>query len=64
MYTWLLTAPRKMGQIPEGYMIQVITSSTGEPNRKEVEDALRRVGFTDTLSLSYASVGNWKARKM
>lgn len=48
-----------MGFIPEGYMLQVVSDSTGGPRRTDIQKALERAGFTDSQSLSYSASGNW-----
>ena len=53
-----------MGEIPEGYVLQVVSRNTGGPQADEIEAALKRAGFTDSLSLSYRSPGNWKIKEM
>lgn len=49
MKSYLLVSPRRLGEIPEGYMLQVVSDSTGGPHRTDIEKALTRAGFTDTL---------------
>lgn len=60
MRTLLLQAPRDFvdAGIPKGYMLQVITASTGTPSPAEVREALHRAGFTGRAD-SWASAGNW-----
>lgn len=59
MRTLLMQAPRDFvdAGIPKGYMLQVITSSTGTPSLAEVQDALHRAGFTGRAD-SWAASGN------
>lgn len=64
MKTYLLVAPRRLGEIPEGYILQVASDSTGGPRRTDIEKALVRAGFTDTQSLSYSSLGNWRMKEL
>ena len=52
-----------MGQIPEGFILQVVSGNTGGPQADEIEAALRRAGFTDSQSISYRSPGNWKIKE-
>lgn len=59
-----LTAPRSMAKIPKGYVLQVVSSSSPNPNVADVEKALKAAGFTDSFSLSYRSPGNWKVEKL
>ncbi len=59
MKAYLIKAPRRMGFIPEGYMLQVVSDSTGGPRRTDIQKALERAGFTDSQSLSYSASGNW-----
>ena len=59
-----LTAKNRMGSIPSGFALQVPTTSNGEPYASEVEQALKRAGFTDSNSLSYSSPRNWLVEKM
>lgn len=65
MRTLLLQAPRDFvdAGIPKGYMLQVITSSTGTPSLAEVRDALRRAGFTGRAD-SWAAPGNWIIKEL
>lgn len=44
--------------IPKGYMIQVVSSSTGGPHGYEIAEALRRAGFNKRTE-SWSSPGNW-----
>ena len=53
-----LTAPHRMGQIPEGLEITVYTNGNSL-DRESVVEALKRVGITDEDSFSYWSRGNW-----
>lgn len=53
-----LTAPRKLGQIPEGFVLTVHTDCN-YCDQDDVAEALKRAGFTDYDSLSYKSSGNW-----
>lgn len=67
MKTYLLKAPHDFvdAGIPQGFMIQVISSSTGSvPDASEVRDILHRVGFSGHAD-HYASPDNWivKERK-
>lgn len=65
MRTLLLQAPRDFvdAGIPKGYMLQVITSSTGTPSLAEVKDALNRAGFTGRAD-SWAAPGNWIIKEL
>lgn len=65
MRTLLLQAPRDFvdAGIPKGYMLQVITSSTGTPNPAEVREALHRAGFSGRAD-SYVSAGNWIIKEL
>ena len=60
MRTLLLQTPRDFvdAGIPKGYMLQVITASTGTPSPAEVRDALHRAGFSGRAD-SYVAAGNW-----
>lgn len=63
---YFLQAPRDFvdAGIPKGYMIQVISSRTGNrPDVKEVEEALMRAGF-GKRALSWASPGNWIVKEL
>lgn len=64
MPAYKLTAPRQMGKIPKGFILQVASSSSPTPNAKDVEDAIIRVGFDDPQSRGYRSAGNWKVEKL
>lgn len=54
-----LTAPQRMGQIPEGFEMTVYTNCN-YVDKDSVIEALKRAGFTDDESLSWYSSGNWK----
>ena len=60
MKAYLLQAPRDYvdAGIPKGYMIQVVSSSTGGPQPREIAEALCRAGFNKRAE-SWASPGNW-----
>ena len=60
MRTLLLQAPRDFvdAGIPKGFMLQVITASTGTPSPAEVREVLRRAGFPKQAE-RYESAGNW-----
>lgn len=64
MPTYKLTAPRNMGKITKGYILQVPSRRNGSPNAQEVETVLKALGFTDRQTLSYASSGNWKVEEL
>ena len=66
MKTFLLQAPRDFtdGGIPKGYMLQVISSRTGnQPDMTEVRDAIRRAGFGKRAE-SWVSPGNWIIKEL
>lgn len=65
MRTVLLQAPRDFADagIPKGFIIQVVTSSTGSPSPAEVREALHRAGFTGRAD-SWASSGNWIIKEL
>lgn len=65
MRTLLLQAPRDFvdAGIPKGYMLQVITSSTGTPSPAEVREALHRAGFSGRAD-SWAAAGNWIIKEL
>ena len=62
-YCYKLTAPRTMGKIPKGFVMQVPSSCTSSPTANEIESMLKCMGFTDRVSLSYKSSGNWKVER-
>lgn len=64
MKSYLIKAPRRLGMIPEGYMVQVVTDSSGGPRSTDIRNALMRAGFTDAQSLSYSASGNWIVQEM
>ena len=64
MKAYIIKAPRRLGSIPEGYVIQVVSDSTGGPRRTDIEKALVRAGFVDSQSLSYSASGNWKIEEL
>ena len=59
-----LTAPRNLGKIPKGYVLQVVSTCTPKPNACDVEEAIKRAGFTDVETRSYRSSGNWLVEEM
>lgn len=63
MKTYIVKARRLMGKIPEGFILQVVSSNTSGPQASEIEEALKRAGFTDWDSLSWRSPGNWKIKE-
>lgn len=58
-----LTAPRDLGQIPEGFELTVYTNCN-YCAPEDVEEALKRAGFTDYASLSYRCSGNWICKQI
>lgn len=58
MHLFKLTAPRSNGKIPKGFTLQVVSPSM-RPSSKEVIEALKREGFTDSSSLSQTSGNFW-----
>ena len=64
MKAYLVRSPRWMGEIPEGFVLQVVSRNTSGPQADEIEAALKRAGFTDSMSLSYRSPGNWQIKEM
>lgn len=66
MRTLLFQAPRDFANagIPKGFMMQVITASTGTPSPAEIKAALHRAGFTGVAADSWASAGNWKVTEL
>ena len=58
-----LTAPRSMGQIPEGFELTVYTNCNNCAS-EDVEEALKRAGFTDYESLKYRHSGNWICKQI
>lgn len=65
MKTYILQAPRDFvdAGIPKGYMIQVVSSSTGGPQPREIAEALCRAGFNKRAE-SWASPGNWIIKEL
>ena len=66
MKTFLLQAPRDFidAGIPKGYLIQVISTRTGNrPDVTEVREAIRRAGLGKRAE-SYASPGNWIVKEL
>lgn len=66
MKTYLLQAPRDYidGGIPKGYILQVISTRTGnQPDVTEIIEALRRAGFSKRAE-SWAAPGNWIIKEM
>ena len=37
-----LTAPRNLGKIPKGYVLQVVSACTPKPNACDVEEAIKK----------------------
>lgn len=66
MRTLLFQAPREFvdAGIPKGFMMQVFTSSTGNPSPAEIKEALHRAGFTGSRADSWASAGNWIVKEL
>lgn len=66
MRTLLLQAPRDFvdAGIPKGYVLLVITASTGTPSPAEIKDALHRAGFIGPRADSWASAGNWIIKEL
>lgn len=65
MALWKVVAPSDLTpNIPKGFSMQVVSNSTGGPNRSEIEEALKRNGITDFNSITWASPGNWKITKV
>lgn len=64
MPTYKLTAPRNMGKITKGYILQVPSGRNGTPSAQEVETVLKALGFTDRQTLGYSSSGNWKVEEL
>lgn len=65
MKAYLLQAPRDYvdAGIPKGYMIQVVSPSTGGPQPREIAEALCRAGFNKRAE-SWASPGNWIIKEL
>ena len=65
MKAYLLQAPRDYvdAGITKGYMIQVVSSSTGGPQPREIAEALCRAGFNKRAE-SWASPGNWIIKEL
>ena len=65
MKAYLVQAPRDFvdAGIPKGYMIQVVSSSTGGPHGYEIAEALRRAGFNKRAE-SWSSPGNWIIKEL
>lgn len=63
MPAYKLTAPRQMGKIPKGFVLQVASPCT-PPDAKDIEAAIIRSGFNDPQSRGYRSAGNWKVEKL
>lgn len=59
MPTYKLTAPRNMGKVTKGYILQISSRCSAQPSVQEVESVLKALGFTDRETLSYSSPGNW-----
>lgn len=63
MPAYKLTAPRNLGKIPKGFVIQVASQSS-TPQMADIRKAIIRAGFEDRHSLSYCASGNWKVEKL
>ena len=57
-------APKKMGKLPKGFVLQVPTNSNGKPTVSDIKEALIRVGFNDQETLGWSSPGNWDIEAM
>ena len=64
MKAYKVQAPRTLGRVPEGFILQVASNNTAGPQGKDIERALRAAGFTDFSSLQYSAPGNWKISAM
>lgn len=64
MPAYKLTAPKQLGKIPKGFVLQVVSSSSPNPNALDVEKAIIHAGFDDNNTRSYKSSGNWKVEKL
>ena len=62
MPVYKLRAKRKYGDLPEGYELQVSSSSTSAPSSSETRDVIKNLGFNSSAQ-SYASSGNWEIEK-
>jgi hypothetical protein len=63
MPVYKLTAPRKYGDMPQGYTFQVVSRSSPNPDMKEIEAEIARLGFNHDAQ-TYRSSGNWKIEKV
>ena len=63
MQVYRLVAPRRMGRIPEGFEMMVYTYCN-YCDVDDVKESLKRFGFTDDDSPSYASSGNWRCTRI
>lgn len=61
MPTWRITAPDVRGKVQKGQSFKVISTTTSsEPDAKDIEEVLVINGYDDNATLSYRSPGNWK----
>lgn len=63
MAVYKLTTPRQFGDMPKGYIFQVVSSSIPSPNVQDIEKEIIRLGFNKQAQ-SYKSPGNFKVEKV
>lgn len=62
MAVYKLKANGNYGDMPKGYEFQVVSATIPNPNAKDIEKEIERLGF-NTQAISYKSPGNFKVEK-
>jgi hypothetical protein len=62
MTVYNLKANGNYGDMPKGYEFQVVSATIPNPNAKDIEKEIERLGF-NTQAISYKSPGNFKVEK-
>jgi hypothetical protein len=63
MALYKLTAPRQLGDMPKGYTFQVASASSPNPDQKDIEKEISRLGFNKQAQ-AYRSAGNFKVERI
>lgn len=63
MPVYKLKVPRQFGDMPKGYEFQVASSSSPNPDPKDIEREIERLGFNKNAQ-SYKSPGNFEVTKI
>lgn len=63
MAVYKLKAKGNYGDMPKGYEFQVVSASIPNPDAKDIEIQIDRLGF-NSQAKSYKSVGNFEVQKV